>query len=278
MPRARWLEVLQDYVVHSYSVEEQRIDRSGDVAAVLSKVYMRATVLGEDRSGLFVISDFWRHGKDGWSVWRRHSRGQRQHEPVAAPGRADSSADQVDGRPHRRQVPRPEAEELRVGEDEVQVRREHSLQAEGEAPVVQQRRPACAPGEQRGGRSARRSRRSALAVRCASRRRHAASRPPRTERRRPGSPPRKSDGGSPRPAATAAAPKVRRPGNPARRCPGSPGAVGRTPGTCRRPARPCPSLRRHPWSMTWPGCSAAARSNSMMSSESVGEPRMPNDG
>jgi hypothetical protein len=24
------------------------------------------------------------------------------------------------------------------------------------------------------------------------------------------------------------------------------------------------SLRRHPWSMTWPGCSAAARSNSMM--------------
>jgi len=43
------------------------------VAAVLSKVYMRATVLGEDRSGLFVISDFWRHGKDGWRVWRRHS-------------------------------------------------------------------------------------------------------------------------------------------------------------------------------------------------------------
>jgi len=73
MPRARWLEVLQDYVVHSYGVQEQRIDRSGDVAAVLSKVHMRATVLGEDRSGLFVISDFWRRGKDGWRVWRRHS-------------------------------------------------------------------------------------------------------------------------------------------------------------------------------------------------------------
>ena len=73
MPRARWLEVLDDYVVHSYSVQEQHVDRSGDVAAVLSKVHMRATVLGEDRSGWFVISDFWRHGKDGWRVWRRHS-------------------------------------------------------------------------------------------------------------------------------------------------------------------------------------------------------------
>lgn len=73
IPRARWLEVLDDYIVHSYIVEEQRIDRSGDMAAVLSKVHMRATVLGEDRSGLFVISDFWRHGKDGWRVWRRHS-------------------------------------------------------------------------------------------------------------------------------------------------------------------------------------------------------------
>ncbi len=73
MPRARWLEVLEDYVVHSYSVEEQRVDQSGEVAAVLSTVRMRATVLGEDRSGLFVISDFWRQGDDGWRVWRRHS-------------------------------------------------------------------------------------------------------------------------------------------------------------------------------------------------------------
>jgi ketosteroid isomerase-like protein len=73
MPRARWLEVLEHYVVHSYSVEEQVVDESGDVAAVLSKVHMRATVLGEDRSGLFVISDFWRRGTNGWRVWRRHS-------------------------------------------------------------------------------------------------------------------------------------------------------------------------------------------------------------
>jgi ketosteroid isomerase-like protein len=73
MPRARWLELLPDYIVHSWSVEEQQVDRSGDVAAVLSRVHMRATVLGEDRSGLFLISDFWRHREDGWRVWRRHS-------------------------------------------------------------------------------------------------------------------------------------------------------------------------------------------------------------
>jgi ketosteroid isomerase-like protein len=73
MPRARWLEVLADYVVHSYRIEEQQVDQSGDVAAVLSKVHMRATVLGTDRSGEFVLSDFWRQGEDGWRVWRRHS-------------------------------------------------------------------------------------------------------------------------------------------------------------------------------------------------------------
>jgi ketosteroid isomerase-like protein len=73
MPRARWLEVLPDYVVHSYDIEDQRIDVDGDLAAVLSRVRMEATVLGEDRSGLFVLSDIWRRGQDGWRLWRRHS-------------------------------------------------------------------------------------------------------------------------------------------------------------------------------------------------------------
>lgn len=73
MPRARWLEVLDDYVVHSWDVEEQRIDVDGEVGAVLTRVTMRATVLGEDRSGLFVMTDVWRHGGSGWRVWRRHS-------------------------------------------------------------------------------------------------------------------------------------------------------------------------------------------------------------
>src|SRR5262245_6282270 len=73
MPRDRWLTVLDDYLVHSYAVEEQRIDETEGIAAVLTRVRMEATVLGQDRSGLFVISDIWRRHHDGWRVWRRHS-------------------------------------------------------------------------------------------------------------------------------------------------------------------------------------------------------------
>jgi hypothetical protein len=34
---------------------------------------MQATVLGSERSGLFVISDVWHRQNDAWRVWRRHS-------------------------------------------------------------------------------------------------------------------------------------------------------------------------------------------------------------
>jgi ketosteroid isomerase-like protein len=73
MPRDRWLEVLPDYVVHDYAVEELVVEADGDAAAVLQRVRMQATVLGEDRSGTLVISDHWRRRADGWRVWRRHS-------------------------------------------------------------------------------------------------------------------------------------------------------------------------------------------------------------
>ena len=73
MPRERWLEVLEHYVVHSYEVQEQLIDSDGDCAAVFSRARMEATVLGEDRSGVFVISDVWRRRDGTWRVWRRHS-------------------------------------------------------------------------------------------------------------------------------------------------------------------------------------------------------------
>ena len=73
MPRERWLEFLPAYVVHEYAVEERLTDVSRDVAAVLQRVWMRATVAGQDRSGTFVISDFWGKSPDGWQIWRRHS-------------------------------------------------------------------------------------------------------------------------------------------------------------------------------------------------------------
>ena len=73
MPRGRWLEVLADYVVHSYDIEERSLDVDGDTAAMVHRVRMQATVLGENRSGLFVISDVWRRRDGTWRVWRRHS-------------------------------------------------------------------------------------------------------------------------------------------------------------------------------------------------------------
>ena len=74
MPRSRWLEVLSDYVVHEWVVEEHRLDDDGSgCAALLQRVRLRATVLGEDRSGPLVISDVWRRREDSWRIWRRNS-------------------------------------------------------------------------------------------------------------------------------------------------------------------------------------------------------------
>ena len=73
MPRERWLAVLEDYVVHSLTVKDAVVDVEVDIAVVLHRDEMSATVLGEDRSGTFIISDIWRLRDDGWKIWRRHS-------------------------------------------------------------------------------------------------------------------------------------------------------------------------------------------------------------
>lgn len=73
MLRDRWLEVLPDYVVHAYASGPADVAMDGDVVVVLHKDEMTATVLGEDRSGTFVITDVWRRRDDGWRLWRRHS-------------------------------------------------------------------------------------------------------------------------------------------------------------------------------------------------------------
>jgi Domain of unknown function (DUF4440) len=73
MPRSRWIEVLDDYHVHSYEVEEQLVAEDDDVAVVLQRVRMDARVLGQDRSGVFVLADTWRKRGGEWRVWRRCS-------------------------------------------------------------------------------------------------------------------------------------------------------------------------------------------------------------
>jgi hypothetical protein len=73
VPRSAWIEMLPDYVVHAWEVEEQKIEVRDDLGVVLQRIRMEATVLGEDRSGPFVRSDLWIPVDDGWRVWRRHS-------------------------------------------------------------------------------------------------------------------------------------------------------------------------------------------------------------
>ena len=60
MTRSVWLEVLLLFV-------------DGDFAALLQRVRMRGTVMGEDRSGDWVLSDLWRRVGGEWRVWRRHA-------------------------------------------------------------------------------------------------------------------------------------------------------------------------------------------------------------
>jgi ketosteroid isomerase-like protein len=75
MLRDEWLRVLGGYVFHGHEVHEQVVHVVGDVASVLTLATQRATVLGADRSGRFVLTDTWvRAGVTApWRVWRRHS-------------------------------------------------------------------------------------------------------------------------------------------------------------------------------------------------------------
>lgn len=88
MARSRWLEVLPDYFVEAYDVQEQHLDELGDCATLLQRIEMTAIVLGQGRNGVVVMSDVWLRGDDGWRIWRRHST------PLSAgrmPGVSDAS-------------------------------------------------------------------------------------------------------------------------------------------------------------------------------------------
>ena len=88
MARDRWLEVLRDYVVHSYRVIEGIVDVDGDLAVALHRDEMMATVLGEPRNGTFVVTDVWRRRDGRWRIWRRHSTPTEAGAMPGADGRS----------------------------------------------------------------------------------------------------------------------------------------------------------------------------------------------
>jgi Domain of unknown function (DUF4440) len=73
VPRSAWIEMLPDYVVDDWEMQERKIEVRDDLGLVFQRVNMDATVLGEDRSGLFILSDVWVPVDDVWRIWRRQS-------------------------------------------------------------------------------------------------------------------------------------------------------------------------------------------------------------
>ena len=73
MPRERWLGLLDDYVVSRWEAGPVQEREFGDTVIAHFVVHQEALVLGQDRSGLFAITDVWRARPDGWRVWKRFS-------------------------------------------------------------------------------------------------------------------------------------------------------------------------------------------------------------
>ena len=66
--RAEWIAMLPDYIVHAWVVQEQMIEVRSGLGVVFQRVHMDATVLGEDRSGVFVLSDLWGPVDHVWRI------------------------------------------------------------------------------------------------------------------------------------------------------------------------------------------------------------------
>ena len=83
VPRERWLENLKFYKIHSYSIDDMKVQVYGDTAVMLMLFTQKATVgrPPTDRSAQFLITDIWVKQKEGWRVAARHS--SRPEQPPA---------------------------------------------------------------------------------------------------------------------------------------------------------------------------------------------------
>ncbi|MBA3393287.1 MAG: nuclear transport factor 2 family protein [Deltaproteobacteria bacterium] len=73
MPRAKWLEGLPMYVVHSYEHTDVRVHVYGETAVMRSRYKQQATVFGKDRSGEMLVTDVWVKRDGRWQVVARHT-------------------------------------------------------------------------------------------------------------------------------------------------------------------------------------------------------------
>jgi ketosteroid isomerase-like protein len=73
MPRAEWLATVAVYDIHSFSFDDVDVLTYGDFAVMRSRYTQQATVRGQDRSAVFLVTDVWVRRDGRWQVVSRHT-------------------------------------------------------------------------------------------------------------------------------------------------------------------------------------------------------------
>lgn len=82
VPRNAWLEALADYSITEASVDHLHVRMYGDVAVAVMLWRQTATLHGEDRTAVFMLTDIWVNVDGEWRLAERHS--SRPEHPGAA--------------------------------------------------------------------------------------------------------------------------------------------------------------------------------------------------
>ena len=89
VPRNAWLEALEDYTIAEASVDHIHVRMYRFVAVAVMLWRQKATLHGEDRTAVFMLTDIWIDVSGEWRLAERHS--SRPEHPGAAPSsNADS--------------------------------------------------------------------------------------------------------------------------------------------------------------------------------------------
>jgi len=76
MSKEQWLAgAMGPFVGEAFDWEEIRVRPFGDVAVVHSRARQRASIAGQDWSGVFLLTDVWVFRDNRWQVVSRHGTG-----------------------------------------------------------------------------------------------------------------------------------------------------------------------------------------------------------
>jgi ketosteroid isomerase-like protein len=73
MRREDWLTVAREYDVDDFRFEESDVHVYGDVGVVRCRYWQRAELRGQSLTGMFLLTDVWVRGGEGWKIVSRHS-------------------------------------------------------------------------------------------------------------------------------------------------------------------------------------------------------------